>query len=76
MRVLLRHTKTGLFYMEPSGWTDQMEKAEDFKHSATAILYAHQVGLEDVEALLSFGDPDLDVVLPFGPRSPRVPSGQ
>ncbi len=63
MRVVLRNTKSGLFFQENETWTGDLKQARCFKHSAEAMDLARQVGLQEVEILLAFEQPPRQVTL-------------
>ncbi len=65
MRVLLRHTRSGLLFQEPDQWTAEAGKARAFRHSAEAMDLARQKQLRHVEVLLAFEHPQRQVTLPL-----------
>jgi hypothetical protein len=65
MRIVLRHTTTGLFLREEDQWTHDLDLARCFKHSAEAMDLARQTCLQSVEVLLSFEDPPRQIALPL-----------
>jgi hypothetical protein len=58
MRTLLRHTVTGLFFQGPEKWTDNPEKAFDFRFIDRALHYVKTWDLKDVELAFAFEDTD------------------
>jgi hypothetical protein len=65
MRVLLRHSQTGLYYLDPKQWTDRPEEAWDFKASVKALQLVTEMKIEGVEILLWFDDPRYNLTLPL-----------
>ena len=67
MMVLLRNTQTRWFYQEPSKWTSDEQEALDFQQISRAVRFALEARLENVEILLSYDDPQFNLVLPVSP---------
>ena len=65
MKVLLRNEQSGLYFQAPSKWASVPSEARDFYGTGQALQAAHDSQLKDVQVVLSFGDPHLDVVLPL-----------
>jgi hypothetical protein len=65
MRVLLRDTRTGLYFREPAEWTAETEKAQIFKHSAEAMNRAREYRINDAEVILEFEESRYTVALPL-----------
>jgi len=65
MRVVLRHTKTGLFLTANQSWTASLEAALCFRHSADAMDAARKFNLREVEVVLDFEEPPHRVSLPL-----------
>ncbi|HYG35108.1 MAG TPA: hypothetical protein VEC99_10010 [Clostridia bacterium] len=63
MKVLLRNTRNGLFFAGPSRWTAKRTEALDFIETEEAIQTAAFLGLEDMQLVLGFADPQDDVSL-------------
>ena len=57
MRIVLRDIKSGLYLQQPGEWTEDLNAARTFKHSAEAMDVARQNGLEGLEVLLAFEEP-------------------
>jgi hypothetical protein len=55
LKVLLRHLKTGL-YMNSNEWTQDVDKARDFKSSTDILNFVVEHGLTNVEAFYAFPD--------------------
>ncbi len=64
MKVLLRNTKTGQYYQEPTKWTPEPGAAADLQGLSRAVALAFERQMEDVEILLCYEDPRYDLVLP------------
>ncbi len=65
MRVLLRDSRTGLYFQEPEIWTHEAHKARTFKHSADAMNLARRENLEQAEVVLAFEESAYTVALPL-----------
>jgi hypothetical protein len=65
MRVMLRDTRTGLYFKEPAEWTPEAEKAQSFKHSAEAMNLAREHRISDAEVILEFEESRYTVALPL-----------
>jgi len=70
MRILLRHTGTGLFFESEDKWTTQAEAARDFRSSGRAIMFVTEWGLNEVEILMAFDDARYNITLPIRSRPP------
>ena len=70
MKVLLRDSQTGLYYQEPSKWTAEQDAALDLHRMSRAVALAFEAHLENVEVLLSFDDPQFDLVMPITRQPP------
>ena len=64
MRVLLRNTQTNQFYQGPNLWTADEQQALDVKKTSRAVEIIFDAGLENVEVLLCYEDPNYNIVLP------------
>jgi len=64
MKVLLQNLNTKLFFRQPAGWTEDIEKARDFPNSLNAINFCNTNGLKNVQVLLKFNQQRYDVALP------------
>jgi hypothetical protein len=71
MKVLLRKTGTQLLFNRTGDWAVAFNEAFDFGTIPQAVKWAVELGLNDVEVVLWFGDPALDMVLPL----PRPSTG-
>ncbi len=63
MKVLLRHTQTGLFYAGPEKWTEQSSEALDFQATDCALDRIWEAKLEGMEVLMHFDDPFFEIPL-------------
>ena len=64
MKVLLRNTQTNQFYRGPDAWTSDEQQALDLKQTSRAVELIFNAGLEKVEVLLCYEDPQYNIVLP------------
>ena len=64
MRVLLRQTKTRLYYAGPQGWTGDCNNAVDLEEVTKALALGHEAKLAGLEVVLSYEDPLCDLILP------------
>jgi hypothetical protein len=65
MRVMLRDTRTGLYFKEPAEWTAEAGKAQSFRHSAEAMNLAREHRISDAEVILEFEESSYTVALPL-----------
>ncbi|HEY5911393.1 MAG TPA: hypothetical protein VJA21_12400 [Verrucomicrobiae bacterium] len=65
MRVLLRDTRTGLYFQEPEQWTGEVDKAQTFRHSADAMNVARQKQVQQAEVVLAFEESAYTVAIPL-----------
>ncbi len=70
MRVLLRHSQTGLYFLDSKQWTDRPEEAWDFTTSVNALQLVTEMKIEGVEILLWFDDPRYNLTLPLSQFQP------
>ncbi len=63
MRVLLRNTRTGLFYAGPDIWAKDNTEALDFEQTRVALDRVETSKLRDMEVLMHFDDTALDIPL-------------
>ena len=63
MKVLLRNTRTGLYYAGSDQWTGQHGEARDFETPDLAMAQADAVGLAGVEVIAHFDNPGFDLPL-------------
>ena len=62
--MLLRNGETGLYFQTPDKWTTAPQCALVFESSAHAIKTVIELRLQNMEIVLSFGNPAYDVMLP------------
>ena len=67
MRILLQHTRTGLYLKGLGNWTANPYEALDFQHSQRAIDFARQHRLGGVQIAVRFIDNDYDEVAQLPP---------
>jgi len=65
MRTLLRHTGTGLFFQGIEKWTDNPERAYDFRFIDRALQFVETWELEQVELAFVFDDPQSVTTVPL-----------
>jgi len=56
MRVLLRRYTTGVFFQDPDVWTKSPSKAFDFVEKEHAIQKANELGVRDVDVVVTQSD--------------------
>jgi CheY-like chemotaxis protein len=61
MRALIRHLKSGLFYVGDGRWAAKVEKAWNFVTAFRALAFARDNHLRGVEVVKAFGEPEYDV---------------
>ncbi len=61
MKVLLRNTQTGLFYVGPDQWTQERSEALDFEATDRAIDKVSEAKLNAMEVLMHFDDTHLEI---------------
>jgi hypothetical protein len=66
LKVFLRNRDTGLFFQTLDKWTTARQRALHFKSSARAIKTVSDLRLQNMEIVLSFGNPAYDVMAPVG----------
>ena len=64
MKVLLRNTQTNQLYRGPDEWTPDEQEALDLKQTSRAVELIFDAGLDKVEVLLCYEDPQYNIVLP------------
>ncbi|HZR19619.1 MAG TPA: hypothetical protein VFE51_20205 [Verrucomicrobiae bacterium] len=63
MKILLRNTRTGLFYAGPDRWTQNDPEAFDFEQTDLALDAVREARLRSVEVLVKFEDPAFEIPL-------------
>ena len=54
MRILLRNTKTGLYFKIPNTWINSIEAASDFRTSQKALEHLQSACLSGVQIVAVF----------------------
>jgi hypothetical protein len=63
MKILLRNTQTGLFYVGPDCWTENDPDAFDFEQTDLALDVVRDAKLKSIEVLVKFEDPAFEIPL-------------
>ena len=63
MKVLLRHTRTGMFYAGPDQWANDPAQALDFQMTDRALDAVRDARLNSMEVLMQFEDPHFEIPL-------------
>jgi len=63
MKILLRSTETGLFYVGPDQWTKNDPEAFDFEQTDHALDTVRDARLKGIEVLVKFEDPEFEIPL-------------
>jgi hypothetical protein len=63
MKILLRNTRTGLFYAGQDRWTQNDPEAFDFEQTDLALEAVREARLQGVEVLVKFEDPAFEIPL-------------
>ena len=63
MKILLRNTQTGLFYVGPDRWTKFDPEAFDFEQTDLALDAVRNAKLKSIEVLVKFEDPAFEIPL-------------
>ena len=63
MKVLLRDTQTGLFYIRPDQWTEDHSAATDFKRPDFALDQVGETKLKTIEVVVQFEGEPVEVPL-------------
>jgi len=63
MKILLRDTQTGLFYVGPDRWTRNDPEAFDFEQTDLALDAVREAKLRSIEVLVKFDDPSFEIPL-------------
>jgi hypothetical protein len=67
LRALIQQIPSGLYWKTGSGWVREREQADGFVTPDAAILFCIGTEMRDTRIVLTFGDPNLDIILhPFG----------
>ena len=63
MKVLLRNTRTGLFYIGPEQWTREPSEAANFEGPDRALDRIEEAELPAMEVVIHFEDTRFDIPL-------------
>jgi len=63
MKVLLRNTRTGMFYAGHEHWTEQQSEATGFEGPDRALDEVNQAKLEAMEVVIHFEESSFDIPL-------------
>jgi hypothetical protein len=63
IKALLRRRRGQQYLRDESDWTPDRSLARSFETGAQAIQFATQKGLNDVDLVLAFDDPQYDITL-------------
>jgi hypothetical protein len=68
MKTLLRDSQTGVYYQGVANWTQNPQDAYDFHMAERAVRFVRDAGLERVEVVFAFDDPQYNVPIPIDER--------
>jgi len=63
MKILLRNTQTGLFYVGPDRWTENHPEAFDFEKTDLALDAVRDGKMRGIEVLMKFDNPAFEIPL-------------
>jgi len=63
MKILLRNTQTGLFYVGPDRWTKNDPEAFDFEKTDLALDAVRDGKMQSIEVLMKFESPAFEIPL-------------
>ena len=66
MRVVLRHAGIGLYYAGRKHWIGNPASALDLETIERATELSHDESFEEMQILVTYGDPYREMVLPLG----------
>jgi len=72
MRVLVQNCATKEFLKKDGHWIGSIEEAADFGSTVTAITTMVSNGLYDVQVVMKFTRPGMDIVTPLRSRHEMV----
>jgi len=72
MKVLLRDTQTGLFYVGPDRWTEDHSAATDFKRPDCALDQVSETKLKTIEVVVQFEGEPVEVPLTIVNGTPQA----
>jgi hypothetical protein len=70
MIVILRHSHLGLYYAGRKHWVSNPEQALDLETIERAAELGRQEDFPQMEIVVSYGEPDCDLVLPVSGKPP------
>jgi hypothetical protein len=73
MKALIRDLKTGCFYKGEGVWTGQRGEGREFESTFQAMAFAEDNGLDGVEVVLTFDEPEKDVTVGMDLQSMSAP---
>ena len=76
VRVYLKNNKTGLFFVSEGCWTESRGAAQDFKHSAAAVVTAHKHKLRNAIVVFVFEGGALDMCISIGEEELKTAPAQ
>ena len=65
MKILLQHTRSGLYVRGPDDWTANHQDGMAFEHSRNAIGFARDHSLDEVQIAVKFADSRDDQTFSF-----------
>jgi hypothetical protein len=68
MKTLLRDSQTGVYFQGIADWTSNPQEAYDFHMAERAVRFVRDAGLERVEVVFAFDDPQYNVPIPIDER--------
>jgi hypothetical protein len=68
MKTLVRDSQTGVYYQGIANWTSDPHDAFDFRIAERAVRFVRDAGLEKVEMVFAFEDPQYNVPIPIDER--------
>jgi len=68
MKTLLRDSQSGVYYQGIANWTSNPHEAFDFHMAERAVRFVRDAGLEQVEVVFAFDDPQYNVPIPIDER--------
>ncbi len=63
MKVLLRNSRTGLFFQSSGDWDSERSTAREFLSASVAYWWAVDKHLVDTEVVVAFDEPSKDFVV-------------
>jgi hypothetical protein len=76
MRILLRDSRNGLFYAGCESWTDDHLQAAEFPDTSQAMDEAWEKCLNDIEIVMRFEDPFLEIPLSIVARADEAATAE